>query len=80
MSETDKRPGRPEAGPLTDAERAWMRSYETSLNRRAAVEEVLFNVANGKRGPLTRDECRDLALKLGVPDDFMQPRKEAPAG
>jgi len=69
----DKKPGRPKTGPISEAERTWMRSYETSLNRRAAVEEVLTSVANGKRGPLSQDECRALAAKLGVPDDFTSP-------
>lgn len=45
---------------------AWMREYEKGLNRRAEVEEVLFEVARGKRAPLSADECRKLAIKLGV--------------
>lgn len=40
------------------------RSYGKSLNRRAEVEQVLLNVANGKRAPLSREECRALAMKL----------------
>jgi len=79
-AEVEKRPGRGETGPLTYAERAWMRSYEVSLNRRVAVEELLIAVANGKRDLLSREECRELAAKLGVPDDFMSPKKETPAG
>lgn len=58
--------GRGEEGPVTEQERAWMRHYELSLNRRAEVEQVLFNVANGKQEALTPDECRALALKLGM--------------
>ena len=54
-------------GPLTQSERDWMRLYEKSLNRRAEVEEVLFEVARRKRDLLTREECRELAIKLGVP-------------
>jgi hypothetical protein len=57
---------RPETGPVSDKERAWMRHYELSLNRRAEVEQVLFDVANGKRGALSIDECRTLAMKLGM--------------
>lgn len=79
MDDLDKRPGRQADGPLSDAERAWMRSYETSLNRRAAVEEVLIAVANGKRDLLTREECRGMAAKLGVPDNFTQPMEKPPA-
>jgi len=40
------------------------------LNRCVDVESVLWAVASKKRGPLTPDECRELALKLGVPDEF----------
>ena len=40
-----------------------------ALNRRAAVEQILLNVANGKRDMLTKDECRELAHKLGIPDE-----------
>jgi hypothetical protein len=42
-------------------------SAARSLNRRAEVEQVLFDVAAGKRPMLTREECRALALKLGTP-------------
>ena len=38
------------------------------LNRRASVEDVLYSVAAGKRGALTPEECREMAIKLGVPD------------
>jgi hypothetical protein len=38
------------------------------LNRRVEVETVLLSVFAGKRGPLTKEECRNLAFKLGVPD------------
>lgn len=43
------------------------KDHADSLNRRAEVETVLWNVAAGKRPMLTQDECRKLALKLGVP-------------
>ena len=42
-------------------------SYADRLNRSSEVESVLLAVATGKRGPLTPDECRTLAYKLGVP-------------
>lgn len=45
-----------------------LRSHVTSLNRRAAVEQVLLDVANGKREPLSREECRKLAFKLAGVD------------
>lgn len=43
------------------------RNYAQSLNRRAEVENVLLNVSAGKRPMLTKEECRQLALKLGTP-------------
>jgi hypothetical protein len=43
------------------------------LNRRVTVEQVLFDVAAGKRAPLSADECRELALKLGIPEEAPQP-------
>jgi len=39
------------------------------LNRRAEVEQQLFDVANGKRTLPTAVECREWALRLGVPSD-----------
>lgn len=41
----------------------------TDLGRRVDVENVLLAVAGGKRGPLSADECRDLAYRLGVTDE-----------
>lgn len=43
----------------------FVQSCEKSLTRRATVEQILLNVANKKRLPLTLDECRGLALMLG---------------
>lgn len=42
------------------------KEYASALNRRVDVENVLAQVAAGKRDMLTRDECRELAIKLGV--------------
>jgi hypothetical protein len=53
--------------------RLW-RSLNAMINKRVAVEAVLFNVAAGKRAMLTREECLTLALKLGEPLR-MQPGK-----
>ncbi len=44
------------------------RDYTSRLNRCVDVENVLLACAAGKRPPPTPDECRALALKLGVPD------------
>ncbi len=48
----------------------FMRDYELSLNKRASVEQELFDVANGSKPILTKEQCRKLALKLGVPDNW----------
>lgn len=45
----------------------YLRTVAEGLNRRVEVEQVLFDVAAGKRPMLTRDECRALAMKLGAP-------------
>lgn len=44
---------------------AYVRDSGRMLNRRVNVENVLFGVYRGKRGPLTRQECHDLAMYLG---------------
>lgn len=38
------------------------------LNRRTKVEQRLHDAANGKKDPPTREECKELARTLGVPD------------
>lgn len=43
------------------------RNHASMLSVRADVENTLWQVALGKRGPLTSEECQKLALKLGVP-------------
>lgn len=37
------------------------------LNRRVEVEATLLDFATGKRGPLTPEEAKAMAYKLGVP-------------
>lgn len=37
------------------------------VNRSVDIEQHLFDVANGKRLPLTKQDCRILALRLGTP-------------
>lgn len=44
-----------------------IRNSGDMLNRRVEVEQVLLDVARSKRPRLTRDECKTLAYKLGVP-------------
>lgn len=48
----------------------WMRDYEISLNRRAAVEQELWDCANGKRLLPDKQQCEDWARRLGVPDKW----------
>lgn len=48
-----------------------------ALNRRAAVEQILFDAAAGKRHLPGPEECRALAMKLGVPDELRDPRFDA---
>lgn len=45
----------------------FLRTAAKNLNKRVEVENVLLNVAAGKRPALTQDECRELAYKLGTP-------------
>lgn len=48
----------------------WMRAYEISLNRRAEVEQELWDCSHGKRPLPDAGKCRELALRLGVPDEW----------
>jgi hypothetical protein len=48
----------------------WMREYELSLNARVKVENVLWDTANGLRAAPTAEECKELAIMLGVPDSW----------
>lgn len=43
------------------------RNHASMLSSRSDVENTLWQVALGKRGPLSPEECQKLALKLGVP-------------
>ena len=59
----------------------WLREYEISLNRRAEVEQELFDAARGKRPLPDAEQCRKLAVRLGVPDkwkDIRNARVAAP--
>lgn len=47
-----------------------VRHHGDELNRRVEVENVLLNVASGKRPMLSKDECRQLAYRLGVPSRY----------
>lgn len=45
--------------------------WAKELNRRAVVEQTLWDIANGKRDVPTREECREWAVKLGVAPELM---------
>lgn len=45
-----------------------IRNMAKSIHRRATVEAVLLDVANGKREPLSGEECRKLAFQLAGVD------------
>lgn len=53
------------------------KDYAARLNRSVEVEQALMDCASGKRPALSKDEYRQLAVKLGVPDEFRSPNKEA---
>ena len=59
--------------------RCW-KHYDTDLNRRAAVEIRLWDTVSGKKPPPDAEECRQLALKLGVPDAYRQQRPDNRGG
>lgn len=40
------------------------------INRRVKVEQLLLDIANGKRPLPTQQECRAMAEHLGVPSEF----------
>jgi len=48
----------------------WMRDYEISLNRRAEVEQELWDCARGRRALPDAEQCKQWALRLGVPDEW----------
>ena len=50
--------------------RWWLLTHASkALNRRAVVERYLWNAAAGKQPLPDADKCRELALKLGMPDE-----------
>jgi hypothetical protein len=56
----------PDPPALSISEVEWMRKYEKSLNRRAEVEQHLFDCYHNKRPLPDAEECKSLALKLGM--------------
>lgn len=45
--------------------------WAASLNRRATIEQLMFDAASGKRPMPTPDELREWALRLGTPDEAL---------
>jgi len=62
--------GRRDPAALTRLRYRWKqwRDMPALLNRRASVEQRLFDAASGKNPLPDADECRRLALKLGTPE------------
>ena len=46
------------------------RNYAKDLNRRAAVEQQLWDCFHGKRTLPDRQQCAEWARKLGIPDEY----------
>lgn len=44
-----------------------IRTHAAQMSARVDVENTLLDVAAGKRPMLSREECRAMAMKLGVP-------------
>lgn len=63
----DKSPGTPDTGPLTDKDREAFDMLRIALNRRAEVENMLIQMANGTRPLPTKEDCQKMAIKLGTP-------------
>lgn len=61
----------PAPPPIASASQSRITADE--LNKRAEVESILLNVYAGKRPMLTREECKALAFRLGVPSEYQRP-------
>lgn len=46
------------------------KNHAKDLNRRAGVEQELWNCYHGKRELPDKEQCKKWALTLGVPDSF----------
>lgn len=62
---------KPKSTPIPD----WVAGF---LNRRVEVEQILFNCAAGKQDLPDKDQCRELALRLGVPDEITAHQGKVP--
>lgn len=51
----------------------WLEKLLTQrFSRSSNIEEQLMWIGVGKRDLPTREECREWAVKLGVPDEFRE--------
>jgi hypothetical protein len=57
---------------IVAAYQAGAENSQPDFSRRVAVENVLLNIACGKRPTLTPEECKQLAYQLGVPEWFRE--------
>lgn len=48
----------------------WRAYYSKSLSRRVEIENEMFRAVAGDRPMPTRQELREWALRLGVPDEL----------
>lgn len=51
--------------PTADVEKV-IKDHAKRINRCAEVEQVLFDIARGKRDLPTREECRQMAIRIGT--------------
>lgn len=68
----------PELNDIVDLMRRveWLEKLLTQrFSRSATIEEQLMGIGVGKRDLPTREECREWAIKLGVPDEFREKLK-----
>ena len=55
---------------MTPTQQAFWDAAVDFMNRRVSVENTLWLVASGKRGPIEAEEAKKLAVKLGVPSEY----------
>ncbi len=48
----------------------FLMNHGNELNRRVEIENILGQIATGKRPLPDREQCRVLALKLGTPKEY----------
>jgi len=46
------------------------RNYNKEINRRVKVEAQLWDYYHGKKDLPNKEQCKEMALTLGVPDSY----------